>query len=536
MLFVLLAALVSQSGPTNTDGAASIVLPTISEGFYRAQIRFLSHDLLEGRGPATRGDALAQAYIAAQFEALGLEPLGELGSFFQKVPLVSVDGHPKKVDFRAARGKPMAATHGEQVVVVAAGQREQVEWKNAELVFVGYGIDAPALNWNDYKDADLRGKVAVILNNDPETPMFGGKARLWFGRWDYKYLTADKHGALGALIIHTTPSAGYPWQVVQTSWGGAQFELPGDAAKSLHARGWITEALAKQIAEAGGGSLAELVSKAESPDFKPVSLGVHASVSFKASVKKTESANVLARLKGKGPEAVLYTAHHDHLGRGAKNEKGDDIYNGAVDNASGVAALLSVAKAFSEQCSTLPRSVIFAAVAGEEQGLLGSRHLASHLPLAAKDVWANINMDAENLRGRTSEVEAVGWGKSSLDALLMACAAMQKRTVKADSQADKGAFYRSDQFNFARIGVPAAYFGSGLDYIGRPTGWGKAQSDMFTAQHYHQPSDEYDSTWELSGAIEDAQLYHCVGNSVLKGATAPVWNAGDEFEAIGRAR
>lgn len=515
--------------------AAPVTLPPMSESFYRAQVQFLSHDLLEGRGPATRGDELARAYIAAQFLALGLEPLGELGSFFQPVPLMSIEGHPAAVAFAGAKGK-ITAKHGVDLVTVAAGPRTEAAWKNAELVFVGYGIDAPALGWNDYKDVDVRGKVVVILNNDPETEKFGGKARLWFGRWDYKYLTADKHGALGALIVHTIPSAGYPWQVVQTSWGGAQFELEGDAAKSLQAKGWFTDKLAREVMSAGGQSFDELLTKAESAEFQPVPLGVKASMAMKSKVSKTQSANVLARLKGKTDETVVYTAHHDHLGRGAKNAAGDDIYNGAVDNASGVAALLSVAKAFSEQRASLNRSVVFAAVAGEEQGLLGSRYLASHLPMPAGKIWANVNMDAENMRGRTADVEAVGWGKSSLDKVLQACAAQQKRTVKPDQQADKGSFYRSDQFNFARIGVPAAYFGSGLEYIGRPEGWGKAENDKFTAQHYHQPSDQYDSAWELSGAIEDAQLYYCVGASVLSEATAPVWNAGDEFEAIGKAR
>ena len=514
----------------------------LSAEVLRAHVGFLASDALEGRGPATRGDELAQRYVAAVFGSLGLRPAAPHGSFYQPLDLVGVTGSPEQVTFQAGPARALTLSHPAELVLVSGHQRPKVAVQDAEVVFVGYGIVAPEFGWDDFKGADLRGKVALVLNNDPEDDpaLFAGKARLWYGRWDYKYEQAAKQGAAGCLIIHTTPSAGYPWAVVQTSWTGEQFDLPEAPGHHLEVKGWLTEDASRRLAALGGQALDALRAQAQSRTFRPVPLGVKVSTAFATRVQARRTANVLGVLPGSDPvlkdEWVVYTAHHDHLGRSEAAKPGEDaIFNGAVDNAAGVAALLAVAQAMTALPKAPKRSVLFAAVAAEEQGLLGSQSLVADPPVPVGRMAANINIDGANIWGRTRDVSVIGLGKSSLDGLIRKLAATQGRVVKPDELSDRGFFYRSDQFNFAKQGVPAAYFASGNDFLGRPDGWGRRQREEWEAQRYHRPSDELNDAWDLSGAVEDAQLYFRLGLAVADQKAMPEWNPGDEF-ALARKR
>jgi Zn-dependent M28 family amino/carboxypeptidase len=503
----------------------------------RAHIRFLADDLLEGRGPATRGDRLAQAYIATQLESMGMEPAGPEGSWFQSFDIVGVvSKNPDTTLFRKGSDS-VELRYRDDFIANSGVHTPEARVENAELVFVGYGIVAPEYGWDDFKGVDLKGKVVVVMNNDPEhdPKLFAGTTRLYYGRWTYKYEQAARSGAAGAIIVHTTPSAGYGWQVVQTSWSGEQFGLPPGSEPLLQVKGWVTEDSARKIATLGGHDLDALRKSALSKEFKPVPLGVTWSVALQNQVSKKQTANVIGRLPGSDPvlskEAVVVTAHHDHLGirEGAK-PGADAIYNGAKDNASGVAALLSIAEAM----KALPRpkrSILFAAVAAEEQGLLGAQYFATHPTLPPGRMAANINIDGISIFGRTKDITMIGLGKSSLDTWVKGIASAQGRVVKEDQFPDRGFFYRSDQFALARIGVPAAYFDDGVEVIGKPEGWGKAQQEKFEATDYHQPSDELRPDWDFSGAVEDTQLCFYLGAKVANDPKLPAWNPGDEFEA-----
>jgi Zn-dependent M28 family amino/carboxypeptidase len=504
----------------------------------RADVRFLSHDLLEGRGPGSRGDRLAEAYIASRLEGIGLKPGAPDGSWFQRFELVSVTTHAPDT-LRAERGNESAqfALH-EDFAVESGVQTKEAKVEKAEVVFVGYGIVAPEYQWDDYKGADLKGKVVLMMNNDPEDDpkLFAGKTRLYYGRWDYKYEMAAKVGAAAAIIIHTTPSAGYPWQVVKTSFAGTRFTLPATGQPQLQAAAWMTEEASRKLARLGGQDLDALRAAAQKRDFKPVPLGVTISLALENDVKTTETANVIGRLPGRDPlfskQAVLYTAHHDHLGIKADAKAGEDaIYNGALDNATGVAALLAIAESMKALSPAPRRSVYFAAVAAEEQGLLGSKYLAAHPPIPAGRIAANINMDGLNIIGPTREMTMIGLGKSSLDGVIKGLAALHGREIKGDQFPDRGYFYRSDQFELAKIGVPAAYLEPGIDVIGKPAGWGKARHEEYEDKDYHQPSDELRDSWDLTGAVEDVKLLFYLGARVANAANMPSWNAGDEFEA-----
>ncbi|MBJ6763283.1 M28 family peptidase [Myxococcaceae bacterium JPH2] len=534
------------AGPALAAGSAPSVTPAeksaaraIDANVLRAHVRFLAGDLLEGRGPGTRGDALAQAYIAAQFEAAGLQPMGQDGTYLQPFELVGLSGHPDTMSFRASGAAPATELKfRDDFIAVSGVQAPEAKLEQSELVFVGYGIVAPEYGWDDFKGVDLRGKTLLILNNDPEDDprLFAGRTRLWYGRWDYKYEQAAKMGAAGAIILHTQQSAGYPWQVVQSSWSGEQFELPAASGPRLEVKAWTTEDATRRVLKLAGQDLDALRASAQKREFKPVPLGVTVSAKFATQVRRRPTANVLGLLPGSDPtlkqEVVLYSAHHDHLGMKADPKPGEDaIYNGAVDNASGVSAMLAVARAFQQLSSPPRRSILFAAVAAEEQGLLGSQFLAEHPPVPPGRIAANINIDGANIHGRTRDVTVIGLGKSNLDPLIIALAKSQGREVKADQLSDRGFFYRSDQFNFARQGIPAAYFGSGMDFVGRPEGWGKQRREEWEARHYHQPSDELRPEWDWSGAVEDVQLFFLLGAQVSRLPEAPRWNRGDEFEA-----
>jgi Zn-dependent M28 family amino/carboxypeptidase len=377
-----------------------------------------------------------------------------------------------------------------------------------------------------------------MMNNDPEDDpaLFAGRTRLWYGRWDYKYDQAARHGAAGAIIIHTVPSAGYKWQVLQTSWTGEQFSLPSEGGPELTVKGWATEDASRRLAALGGHDLDALRAAAQRKDFRPVPLGVTWSIALANEVTRKQTANVIGWLPGSdpalAPEAVLYTAHHDHLGVRAGAPAGEDaIYNGALDNASGVSAMLAVANAMTALPQRPRRSVLFAAVAAEEQGLLGSKYLAAHPPIPAGRIGANINVDGMSIWGRTRDLTMIGLGKSDLDEWVHGLAVLQGRTVVPDQFPDRGFFYRSDQFSLARIGVPAAYFDAGTDVIGKPKGWGKEQQEAFEAKDYHQVSDELRPDWDFSGAVEDAQLLFYLGVRVANATALPAWRPGDEFEA-----
>lgn len=501
-----------------------------------AHIKFLAHDLLDGRGIGTRGGEIAIRYIASQFEAMGLKPGGENAGYLQRIPVVGIKADTiMSFSFRY-RNQQLVLRYYEDFIATSGIQVPEVALKNAELVFVGYGIQAPEFKWNDFKDVDVSGKVLLIMNNDPDTGdpgFFGGKARLYYGRWDYKYETAAKNGAVGAIIIHTTPSAGYPWQVVQTSWSGEQFELPVKANSPLKVKAWLTEEATNRILKMSGKSLAALFKAAQSPAFRPVPLGIKVSIAIKNKLRNLESSNVLGLLPGRDPEkkneAVIYVAHHDHLGIG-KAVNGDSIYNGALDNASGVATILTIAQAFTRLPQKPKRSVLFIAVAAEESGLLGSQYYAENPTFNPSKIAGVLNVDGVNIWGKTHDLTIVGYGKTSIDSIVKGIAEQQNRRVIPDQFPEQGFFYRSDQFSFAKIGVPAINVDMGLDFVGKPAGWGKKQVDAWIAHHYHQPSDEYLPSWDLTGAVEDARLIFLVGLKIANQLQMPRWVPGDEFE------
>ncbi len=416
-------------------------------------------------------------------------------------------------------------------------QEERVEVEDAEVVFVGYGIQAPEYDWDDYKGADLEGKILLMMNNDPDwdPELFEGETRLWYGRWDYKYLSAAKQGAAGAIIIHTGPSAGYPFQVVQTSWTGVQFELPAGDEPRSEINAWVTEDIARELVAMAGLDLEELREAAYNRDFQPVPLGITTSIGMDVSIDRVRTANILGLLPGSDPElkdeVVVYTAHHDHLGIGTPNEDGDVIYNGAYDNASGVALVMGLGRAFATLPEAPRRSILIALVGAEEQGLLGSKYYAANPTFPAGKIAANINYDGGNIWGHSHDSTFIGLGKSTIDDLVKLVAGEQGRVVNPDQFPSRGYFYRSDQFSFARIGVPAAYLEPGIDFVDRPEGWGKAQVDHYTEVNYHQPSDEYDPGWNLDGMIEDALLGFWTGLAIANADEMPTWNPGDEFEA-----
>lgn len=510
-------------------------LPALAERELQAHVRFLASDLLQGRAPGSTGGKLARAYLASQLEALGFLPLGDHGSYEQRVAMVGIETQaPPRWTFTGAEGQ-VVLENRKHFVVFSGLQQEKVELPPSQLVFVGYGIQAPEYQWDDFKGVDVRGKLLVFLNNDPDwdEKLFAGVIRLYYGRWSYKYEMAAKLGAAGAVIIHTTPSAGYPWEVVVNSWSGPQFELPARNEPRVPVKAWVTEEAARQLFSLGGQSLDKLVAKAKSRDFRPESLGVTTSLVLENRLTQVEGANVLGLFPGSDPklkeEVVVVSAHHDHLGVGVADERGDTIYNGARDNAAGCAQVLVVAKALAQLPTRPKRSVLVAFVDGEEYGLLGSAYLASHPPVPPGRLAAVVNYDGGNIFGRTRDVAHIGRGKSSLDAVLEQAAAKQGRVVVGDPFPDRGSFYRSDHFSLARIGVPGLYFKSGTDYLGKPPGWGRQKAEEWEAQHYHRPSDELTPSWDFSGMVEDAELgFWCV-LTIANQDQLPTWVAGDEF-------
>ena len=538
-LAILGGAAAHGAGPSDAipPAVADSAKAHLTRDTLRAPIRILASDEFEGRGPATRGDSLARLYLSTELETLGLKPGGEAGGWEQAFDIVGVKAKlPASWDFKS-KGGNVSLRLGDDYIAGSGVQTPTAAIDDAQLVFVGYGIEAPEYQWNDFKGVDVKGKVLVMLNNDPDwdPKLFAGNTRLYYGRWTYKYESAARHGAAGVIIVHTTPSAGYPWQVVHSSWGGTQFELPAESEPRIQLKGWATEDAVRRLLKAGGADLDALVAKARSRSFKPVPLNLRTSIKFENDVSRVRTANVAGLLPGSDPklrdEVVIYSAHHDHFGIGEPDKSGDRIYNGAEDNAAGCAQLLAIARAFAALPERPRRSVLFLFVAGEEQGLLGSKYYSLHPTFPAGKSAANINYDGGNFLGRTRDLTQVGAGKSSLDAIARALVEKQGRVLVPDQNPDKGYYYRSDQFSFAKIGVPALYFDEGTDYIGKPAGWGKQQHDAWTEHVYHQPSDQLNDSWNFDGMIEDATVGFEAGWLVAQADEMPAWNAGDEFEA-----
>lgn len=519
-----------------TDQASAAAVP-INESTLAASIRFLAHDLLEGRGVATRGDELARLYIATEFEQYGLEPGGVDGGWEQPVPIVGITA---EVDQPLSIVGPKGRHTFEAPVdytAEASKTADVTKWQDADVVFVGYGIHAPEQNWDDFKGVDLNGKIALVMNNDPDwdPDLFEGQTRLYYGRWSYKFEEAARRGAVGAIVIHTTPSAGYPFQVIQAGQGQEQFWLPfDDRTPTLEIRSWCSEEAAKRICEAGGHDLDAMREAARTREFQPVELGVTASLSTKNRVRELKSANVAGVLPGSDPdlrdEVVVISAHFDHLGIG-RPKRGDTIYNGGLDNASGTAAMLNIARA----CAQLPerprRTLLFLAVTAEESGLLGSKYYAQNPTFPRERLVGNFNIDGINIWGETTDISMIGYGKNSLTALAEKVAKRHGRDLQPNPQVELGLFYRSDHFSFARIGVPAAYFKAGRDFVENRTVRRRIKQS-YTAVRYHQPDDEFDERWRLDGAVADSKLiFECL----VEAANAdepPSWTPGDEFEKL----
>ena len=516
----------------------------INQDRLHGNLRFLADDLLEGRGPGSNGDAIAQLYLESQFKRMGLLPIASLNSYRQKFPMLGLTSNAAKswsIGSGNSGGTKVNFEFFKDYIAVAGRPQAKIEIRNSEIVFVGYGIQAPEYQWDDFKGLDLKGKVLLMMNNDPESDptLFAGARRLYYGRWDYKYESAARQGAAGAIIIHTTPSAGYPFTVIETSWTGEQFELQDSAAPRMDIKAWMTnDATAKMVASAGF-DLEVLRKKAESRDFQPVELGVTLSTTIDCEIREKSTANVLAVLPGSdanlSKEYVVFMAHHDHIGIAIdRDARGDSIYNGAIDNASGTAAILAIAEAITESGVRPKRSILFAAVGAEEQGLLGSKYFAEHPPIPNGKQSAVVNIDGLNFLGPTKDVNVIGFGKSTLDGLVGAVAKYQGRVVVPDNEPSKGYYYRSDQFSLAKVGVPGVYLHSGHVVIGKPDGWGKEQLDAWTEKHYHQRSDEYDPKWDLSGAVVDVRLLFHVGWMAANSDGMQSWTPGDEFEAARR--
>jgi Zn-dependent M28 family amino/carboxypeptidase len=505
-----------------------------------AHLRFLSSDLLEGRAPATRGGRIAEEYIAAQLKTFGVDPGVGDSSYFQRVPIDVVKADPKTIRVTAS-GKANANLRFPDDVVVWAGSATDSSTARGELVFVGYGASAPEYKWDDFKGVDVRGKWLMVLVNDPPAPasepnLFGGKAMTYYGRWTYKFEEAERRGAAGMLVVHTTEAASYPWQVVVGSNSVEHRLLPQDpsAPAPLGVRGWITDSAATALLAQAGLSMATLRKQAESRSFRPVPTGIILDASMKNTMQHMSSNNVVGVVRGIDPrlrdEYVAYSAHWDHLGIGPA-VNGDSIYNGAVDNASGVATILTIAHAAAEGVKPR-RSQLFVFVTAEESGLLGSDWFGKHPTVPASKIVAALNMDVVTLDGRVRDLNVMGDNKSSLGPMLASMVKSEGIRLSPDAHPEAGHFYRSDHFSFAKVGIPSVSIGAGDDYVGRPAGWGVKASEDYTAHRYHQPSDEYRSDFDLRGAAQLAEIVYKLGTTIGNSDKVPTWNADAEFKAL----
>jgi Zn-dependent M28 family amino/carboxypeptidase len=507
-----------------------------------ARINDLAADSMEGRSPGTAGEEKTVAYLTRQFQALGLEPGNPDGTFTQNVDLIGYTSSPS-ASFTAG-GRPITARFPQEYVASSRHDRAKTTVNDSEIVFVGYGVVAPEYGWDDYKDVDVTGKTIIMLVNDPavkssgdtsqlDTAMFKGNAMTYYGRWTYKYEIASEKKAAAAMIVHETGPAGYPYAVVEGSFSREQFDVPSPTAGDrVPVEGWLSLDKAKQIIGAAGYDFDSLKAAAATKDFRPVTLDARASFDVDIGVRRIQSKNVLAKLTGstRPDEYVVYTAHWDHLGRDT-TAQGDQIFNGALDNASGTSALLEIAEAFAALDTAPSRSILFLAVTAEEKGLLGAKYYASN-PLYPLDrTVANINMDGINQWGRTSDVVVVGYGNSTLDDVLRRVLATENRTIKPDAEPEKGFYYRSDHFEFAKQGVPALYVDAGTDFVGKPEGYGMQKREEYTSTDYHALSDEVKPDWDLTGAVDDTRALFRVGYVIAQTPAIPEWKAGTEFKA-----
>jgi Zn-dependent M28 family amino/carboxypeptidase len=519
-------------------------LNSITSESMLAHIRTLASDAFEGRAPGTPGEDSTVAYLTAQYKSLGLAPGNPDGSYVQNVELIGYTG-TSTATLRMGE-KAIAMRPNLDFVAVSRHDTSAVDVVNSDVLFVGYGVEAPEYGWNDYKNVDVRGKTVLIMVGDPpirdamdstrlDSTMFRGKAMTYYGRWTYKYEKASEKGAAAAIIIHQTGPAGYPWEVVSGSWGAENFDIPSASASSrVPVEGWITEAKARELFAASGRDFDGVVAFATTKAFTPAPLFGTATWHVKNTIRRVQSHNVLAKLEGSDPalkdEYVVYSAHWDHFGRNPSLQ-GDQILNGALDNASGVAQMLEVAKAFTKLPTRPKRSVLFAAVTGEEAGLLGAKYYAQHPLYPLAKTLANINIDGVNQWGKTSDVVVIGLGNSTLDDVLDSVVTASGRTIVADPESEKGFFYRSDHFEFAKEGVPALYADAGVNYVGKPEGYGLQKRNEYTANDYHKPTDEVKPDWDLSGAVEDGQMLFEVGYRVAQSSKWPEWKPGTEFKA-----
>ena len=518
---------------------AAAALATISADGLAADIRILASDEFEGRAPATPGEEKTIAYLREEFAAIGLQP-GNGDSWFQNVPMIAITA--EEVSPLVVSGEEGVGNYTYQQDFMAWTKRvsEAEEVTESELVFVGYGVVAPEYGWNDYEGVDVEGKTVVMLVNDPgyatEDPnFFSGRTMTYYGRWTYKFEEAARQGAAAAFVVHETAPAGYPWEVVSGSWSGPQFDLvrPDDNMSRVRIEGWLTVETARNVFARAGLDYDSLKASASSGKFEALPMGLQASLSIHNSFARSDSRNVLATLPGsdRADEYVIYSAHWDHLGRDPSLE-GDQIFNGAHDNATGTAGLLELARAFASQERSPSRSILFLAVTAEEQGLLGSEHYAANPVFGLEKTVALINMDGLNNYGPTEDIIVVGMGMSELDDYLEAAAATQGRSLTPDTESEKGYYYRSDQFSFAKRGVPGLYTDEGT--VSREHGpeWMMEQKAAYTAERYHKPADEYSEDWDLRGAVEDLQLLFLVGERLANGTEFPNWREGSEFRAI----
>ncbi len=511
-----------------------------------SEIKTLSSDDFEGRKPASPGEQKTIAFLQSQFQQMGLKAGNPNGAYLQNVPLAGITSKPQS-DI-SVKGKKLSLEPGKDYIALSAHYQPEVTVNNSDVVFVGYGVVAPEYNWDDYKDVDVKGKTILMLINDPQIPdpkdqsklddsMFKGRAMTYYGRWTYKYEIAAQKGAAAAIIIHETGPAGYPFEVVSGSWGSENFTIqrPDQNMNTVSVQSWMIYDKASELCRMAGLDLASLKKSALDRGFRPVTLpGAKATFKIENTLRSIDSHNVVAKLEGSDPalkdEYVIYTAHWDHLGKDP-TLKGDQIYNGAVDNASGVAGLLEIARAYSKLQPAPRRSILFLSVTAEEQGLLGSEYYAENPLYPLNKTLANINMDGLNTWGRTKDMVIVGLGNSTLDDVATEVLKEHDRTATGDAEPEKGHFYRSDHFEFAKQGVPALDPDAGTEYIGKPEGYGQKKRDEYTANDYHKPSDQVKPDWDLSGAVEDLRVLADVGYRVAQGNTFPGWKPGTEFKA-----
>ena len=509
-------------------------------------IKVLSSDEFEGRAPGSKGEELTVKYLEDEFKKIGLRPGNTDGTYVQDLPLVGITGANSRPLTVTGGGKKTTLKWRDEVVAWTRRVADTASIDNSELIFAGYGVTAPEFNWNDFKDVDIKGKTIIVLVNDPQLPaasdpskldttLFNGAAMTYYGRWTYKFEEGARRGAAGILIVHETGPAGYPFSVVQGNLG-ERFDLvtPDKNMGRAAIEGWLSLDATKKLLAQAGQDFDALKKQALTRDFRPVPLKLQASLGIRNAMRTIQSKNVLARLEGSDAqlrdEHVVYTAHWDHLGRGDAVD-GDDIYNGALDNASGVAMLLEIARGFTTVEPRPRRSILFLMVGAEEQGLLGSQHYAEQPIYPLAKTLANINIDGVNQWGRTKDITVIGMGASDLDDYLRDAAAEQGRVLRPDPESEKGFYYRSDHFNFAKQGVPALYTDTGIDFVGRPAEYSQQKRDEYTNKDYHAPSDEIKDDWDLTGAIDDTQLLFVIGYRVANADKFPEWKPGNEFKA-----